>query len=51
MAEIGSSVESCCKCNTKHPYSINGRQVFDQMSDCELLYKDHHVNCIVGVKM
>jgi len=49
IAGVGSSVESSCECNTKHSFSINGREVFDQMSDCELLNKDNHMNCIVGV--
>jgi hypothetical protein len=48
LAGVGSSVESSCECNTKHSYSINGREVLDQMSACELLSKDHHINCIVG---
>jgi len=45
MAGVGSSVES----NTQHTFSINGREVLDQMSDCELLSKDHRMNCVVGV--
>jgi hypothetical protein len=49
MAGVGSSVESSCECNTKLSSSINWREVLDQMSDCELLSKDHHMNCTVGV--
>jgi len=49
MAGVGSSVDSSCECNTKHSFSINGREVLDQMSDCELLNKDHRTNCIAGV--
>lgn len=46
MAGVGSSV---CECNTEHSFSNSGREVLDQMSDCNLLSKDCHMHCIVGV--
>jgi hypothetical protein len=33
IAGVASNVESSCECNTKHSFSINGREVLDQMSD------------------